>query len=328
MEATNPSLANSVYIKGISPGCPENSIRDALAPHGEIDFTTLPEGRDFCFVTFTTEEGAKSACNVGTISIGGLEVTVAMRKGNRQYRHEPPADLCSSIYIPSVPVESTEEDVQNLFSGENKVVSVRFRNASKGRQYCFVEFDEPKAVQEVINGGPYTIRGETITVEERRLYGARWKGGQWGSGREGTNKEGKGRMENPPKPENSIYMTGFPAEVTEEELIEVFKLYGNIVSTILRVKYLKENGVEVARTWAFVEYDNAGAVIKAVEDANTEGGGGGIQLGGSTVTVEARKSEPTLSHVRRGRGRGRRFFGNRQHQNESVQNEVVDGVVA
>ncbi len=32
---------------------------------------------------------------------------------------------------------------------------------------------------------------------------------------------------------------------------------------------------------------SAGAVIKAVEDANTEGGGGGIQLGGSTVTVEA-----------------------------------------
>ncbi len=32
-------------------------------------------------------------------------------------------------------------------------------------------------------------------------------------GREGTNREGKGRMENPPKPENSIYITGFPAEV-------------------------------------------------------------------------------------------------------------------
>ncbi|KAG5192245.1 polyadenylate binding protein, partial [Tribonema minus] len=308
----------SVYLKGSPSNVEESAVRRALEPFGAVSSVTIPDDRPFCFAEFETEDAAQAVCAAGSVTVDGHDATVELRRGSSSRRgggdraprgegrgapQRAPEGTSHSIYIPAVDDAATREDLLTAFAPFGTVISSQFRTSVQGRKYAFVEFESADVVSAIKSGGPYTICGQPVEVEERhsvqrhraprkeggggnangRANGAYAKEGGGGGG--GRPARTQGRLATPPKMENSVYVKGFAAEGATEDVIRgAFEAYGKIQSVILRIKPTEEGDV---RAWAFVEFVEPEAVAGAVGAAAAEG----VDVAGHAVTVEARTSE-------------------------------------
>ncbi|CAM9201849.1 unnamed protein product [Chrysoparadoxa australica] len=305
---TSTTPMTTIYVKGTPEGLSEDDVKAAVGSYGDIVEVTLPEGKDFCFVTYADEKSAESAVSAGETTINGASITMEMKRGPRRRKQgeQMAPGTSSSIYIPNMSSSVTEEQLRAAFSDYGEVHDVSFRNRNPDVCYAFVELSSVEMVQAVLAAAPITVNGEELPVEERLSVARSHQRGNRGGdaearavGGEGAApRERRGGMDRPPKPENSVYVKGFPATGGEELVREEFSKYGEIVSLIVRVKKIMED--DEIRTWAFVEFKDESTAQSAVE------GSGSLAIGGQEVTVEARKSEPKLFKGRARRGRANR----------------------
>lgn len=93
------------------------------------------------------------------------------------------------LYVGNLPYETTEDDLQTLFSEVGPVASVsvmRDRETGRARGFAFVEMSSESDAQTAIDKlHDRPFGGRTLTVNEARPQPARGFGGGGGGGRGG-----------------------------------------------------------------------------------------------------------------------------------------------
>jgi cold-inducible RNA-binding protein len=94
--------------------------------------------------------------------------------------------VAKKLYVGNLTYETTDSDLQNLFSPHGAVQSAQVimdRETGRSKGFGFVEMDKGDEAQKAINAlNGHEINGRALTVNEARPRESRGPGGPGGSG--------------------------------------------------------------------------------------------------------------------------------------------------
>ncbi|KAI8801946.1 hypothetical protein BJ742DRAFT_835053 [Cladochytrium replicatum] len=158
--------------------------------------------------------------------------------------------VLSRIYVGSINFELTDNDIRQVFSefGNVKAVSMTM-DASTGKHkgYCFVEYDSPEAAQmalETMNG--FELGGRQLKVGRPNNYSVSIL------------------QTLPPAPPSRIYVSNIHEVVSEDNVEEIFKAFGDIKKCSL----IPDPLTRKHRGCGYIEFTEETAATTAVEAMN------------------------------------------------------------
>lgn len=139
----------------------------------------MPRGRDggprgFGFVTFSrTEEADAAADGLDGTDIDGRRVKVNIararppRPGDRgDFGRRAPARPSSKIYVGGLPMDTTEEDLEKVFSKFGPIRVLDLKQVQKPPLFAFVEYEDERDAADAVKGTNQTeFQGSHIRVE-------------------------------------------------------------------------------------------------------------------------------------------------------------------
>ncbi|KAI9330471.1 hypothetical protein DFJ73DRAFT_648275, partial [Zopfochytrium polystomum] len=223
--------ATTIFIGNLPWSADEDSIAAEFADCGEVTSVRLPVDRNtqkkkgFGYVTFTTEEAAQAAVELGTKTIDGRDVRIdfAAPSAPRQKQEggfgrveQPKSSPTEILFVGNLPFSATEDAVAEFFGEHGTVVSTRLptdRESGRPKGFAYVTFgsvDEAKAAVEALNGADFEGRNIRLDYSSPRDpnsggggggfrggrgggFGAGGRGGFGGGGRGGRGGFGGGR---------------------------------------------------------------------------------------------------------------------------------------
>jgi cold-inducible RNA-binding protein len=94
--------------------------------------------------------------------------------------------VAKKLYVGNLTYETTDSDLQNLFSPHGAVQSAQVimdRDTGRSKGFGFVEMDKGDEAQKAINAlNGHEVNGRALTVNEARPRESRGPGGSGGSG--------------------------------------------------------------------------------------------------------------------------------------------------
>ncbi|XP_042490857.1 heterogeneous nuclear ribonucleoprotein 1-like [Macadamia integrifolia] len=192
------------------------------------------------------------------------------------------------IFVGGVAWETTEETFTDYFKKYGDItdsVIMKDKYTKRPRGFGFITFADPAVVdkvleeEHVINGRPVEVK-RTVPREDMHFSGA-------------------------PKTKK-IFVGGIPPSFTEDELMEYFSSYGDIVEH----QIMLDHNTGRSRGFGFVTFQSEDTVDDIISEGKTH------ELGGKQV--EVKKAEPK-------RSTGDRGFGGRAHYGSSAAAEYYGG---
>uniref|UniRef100_A0A1I8A4F9 Protein alan shepard n=1 Tax=Steinernema glaseri TaxID=37863 RepID=A0A1I8A4F9_9BILA len=145
-ESTNLSETN-LYIRGLNPNCTDEELRRMCEEYGSIVSTkaimdkTTNQCKGYGFVDFESAESASNA--VKALNERNIQAQMA-----KQQEQDP-----TNLYIANLPMDFTEDKLENLLSGEGLVISTRILRNDGGisRGVGFARMDSKECCDKIIH---------------------------------------------------------------------------------------------------------------------------------------------------------------------------------
>ena len=241
-----------IYIKGDVEGCTEDDFMAEFASFGEITEVFLKSR--WALVQYTTASSAAAAAAANVQFVGGVAVEVSARTAAKVKAAVPDS---VNIYLNNLNETASRDAVVAALEAFGEVTSVKLETANG---YAYAAMDTMEAAQAAVAATPLTVGGcYEVNCEMRRS-----------NPRSGKRRSRKTRA--PKDLSKEIYIKGLNPETAEEFDIEnAFAAFGTVTRVSMRAD----------RDFAFVTFEDAGAVAAAVAS-------GGVSIGGCSVVVEAR----------------------------------------
>ena len=195
----------------------------------KISLDTDHQSRGYGFVCFQDPSGALKALDADS-SADSCQVIKYAPRDKRDFRK-----IFNNIYAKNFPEGYTEEDVRNLFSQYGRIESMKFESNPKGT-FAFICYNAedrtdreygPKCAAEAVAklNGLDNLNGQPLP-ENKRLY---VKEALKKIDREAERLRETIKYKSSKKRCN-LYVKGFPDNMTEDQLRDLFKQYGEIES--------------------------------------------------------------------------------------------------
>ena len=221
-----------VTVSGLAPSRSEDSLRSLFSQHGTVQKVTITAGGQ-ATIMFTEKSAAEAAVVAlnGKV-LDGLEIKVVL-EGLAVGEN-------ASVHIRDLPKECTESALREVFVRFGPIQSVR---VEVGKGYGFVQFESSDAATRAISEGGVQMMGARVRVE--RFI---------------PKTERKSAT-------SSVYVRGFDASFTEQQLKTVFLAYGEISSCTINKD---SQGSRVYGFVNFVQQESADAALR-LNGTTTEG---------------------------------------------------------
>jgi RNA recognition motif-containing protein len=172
--SVRPATGCTIYVTNYPPEADEQYIRKLFAGCGEIFDLRLPSlqvntMRRFCYVTFRDSDAAVKATKLDGKKLEGKYKLVAKYSdpSARQHRSGATAEE-REVHVQNLHFDTTEDELQKMFSHHGKVQGVRILRNMAGRSTgkAFVDMETKEQAQAAIAQlDQCNCRGRAITVE-------------------------------------------------------------------------------------------------------------------------------------------------------------------
>lgn len=186
------------------------------------------------------------------------------RREKSNVEFEESTESKREIYVSNIPFEAREEDFQEVFGvfGDVEEVTIPvIYTSGKPKGFAFVRFATEEAREKAVN------HENELTMHERPIGVRRNKGRSVRPQQRRPRVRKEGLSE---KPEDcrTIFVGNLPWSTEEEDLGDLFKVFGKIVSC----RIVKQSWSGRSRGFGYVEFEDAAVVDKAVHaDFEVEG---------------------------------------------------------
>lgn len=167
------------------------------------------------------------------------------------------ADVCTRVFVGNLSFKIEEQTLIDFFADCGPVESIDWMtDKESGKFYgtAFVEFNDPTAAQEALKLNSQELLGRPVKVEISRPK--KLKSGTY-------SKDGnRGSKPLSEKPEycNTVFVGGLPAEVTDDNMFELFNGCGSIT----KIRWVLDKASGEFRGCGFVEFEDDSYIDKAV----------------------------------------------------------------
>lgn len=163
----NPGIGihNNLYVKGLAPSMTETALKEAFTVHGEVTSVSIPEGKDYGYVCFKTQEEAEKAMTELDTKLVGestLSVNLFMKKGELHEKNLHQKDsnkitnLTSNLFLKKLPAGVTKSDVHKVFSKYGEISSLELKPEKSIGYICYIKpEDASKAIYEATICNPF-----------------------------------------------------------------------------------------------------------------------------------------------------------------------------
>ena len=255
--------SGNLFISGLDKTIEVSQLHEAFSNFGEIISCKIPltngESRGYGYIQFRNKADAERAkTDLADASINGKKINI---EDYQPRTKKDPDTTYTNVYIRNLPpsIDSAEK-LRDLFAQFGEVQSPKIQTDKDGKNlpfaYCnMVHHEDAVRAVEELNGkeidGFVLYATRAMTKKERAEFLQKQKT-QWRLQRA---KETKDR---------NLFIKGFAKEVTEEELTEFFKQFGEIESLSI---HKDQNGESCG--FAFVLYKDKESADRALNDAVT-----------------------------------------------------------
>ena len=237
----------TVLVQGLPSNTTEVQVRQFFRDCGKINnLKLLKEKGLVAIIEFDEAAAAQFALSRDGRDFHGQEISVELGKG-------------SVLYVANYPPTADEAYIRSTFKRFGKIIDVRFPSLihNTHRRFCYVQFEraaQAKAAEELdgnqSEGGKYKLLAKVSDPFHKQ-------------DRSGPIEEGR-----------EIFIYNFPWQMTESDLTETFKEYGNIES------------VRIPRDTKGKNKGKAWMVFSNKEDAEAALKMDGAELRGRSLHVE------------------------------------------
>lgn len=147
----------------------------------------------------------------------------------------------SKVFIGGLPKTAGQHDVEELAMRYGPVLGTNFF-----RGYCFVQFENPQSVSDMLMDGPHEIHNHAIDC---KLYDSNAKA------------KGQPDIATISHETTKIFLGGLDHTASEQDIIESFEQFGDI-----KLIQLKRDANGESRGFAFIEYQSPISVVAALEN--------------------------------------------------------------
>ena len=250
---SNPQkiVDHNIFVRLLPKEMTPQQLEEHFSKYGDIKSLKISlnsdhQSRGYGFVCFQDAASAKAALDAE----GNAEQTQVIKyqpRDKREFRK-----IYNNIYAKNFPLNYSEQDVKTLFSQFGRIESMMFMKNDKG-PYAFICFNSedkndreygPRCAMEAVAklNGESHIDGEPLP-EGKKLYVK--------EALKKTDREAERLRETikykSSKKRCNLYVKGFPENMTEGELHELFSKYGEIESLKMH-----PSGEDVKKLYAFV----------------------------------------------------------------------------
>ena len=207
-------------------------------------------------IQFSNPEAAKNARKeMNGELIKGRHISVA--DFNREYKSKASAN----VFVKNFPEDVTARELEQEFSVCGHIISskISYDQAGKSRRYGFIQFDSAEAASKAVLKNDQEWRGERLKVENF------------------LPREQRESMFS----SSNLHVCGFIKDTTKEQLDSLFGQYGEITSSIIQVKQVREE----AKTFGFVNFKEAASAEAAKTALN------GSEVLGGVLRVQPHMSK-------------------------------------
>jgi heterogeneous nuclear ribonucleoprotein R len=255
-EGANPGPGQEVFCGKLPTNVFEEQLIPLFEKCGMIwDLRLMMDpatglNKTFCFVTFTTKEGAQRAVK----QLDGYEI----RPGKRIKVNISIAKV--RLFVGNIPKQRSREEIMTEFSKISEglrdviIYSNPDDSSKKNRGFAFLDYDSHKdasAAKRKMDSGTVTVWGRSFIVN-------------WAEPQEEPDEEVMAKVK-------VLYVKNLKSTVSEDQLRQVFQPYG----AVERVKKTKDYG--------FVHFENRQDALRAMEELN------GTNLGDTALEISLAK---------------------------------------
>jgi len=195
-------------------------------------------------------------------------------------RNFPPRqeqDTKTRLFVGGVPRSTTEEALSAYFEPFGGAASVKIvtdPQTKESKGFAFITFEDAGTIDQIQAKRPHNIDGKEVST--KRVLP----------------KDENGQTDN--SQVKKLFVGGIKGDITEDELREIFGVYGNIV----KISIPTDRETSKQKGFAFIEFDDVDAVDKAVVYKNE------VTIGGKSVGVKKAIEKDQQSPFGRGGMRG------------------------
>lgn len=272
------SAEGNIIIKNLPDEFTSKDLDTAFSMFGEIVSCKVPttgEGKTkgYGYVQFAKKKSAKLAIKscVGT-KLGGNVITVELFNPEKKKMslQSKVASTFTNCFIKNFPSNMTESKLVELLEEYGKVTSIYFPLKSDGasKGFAFANFEDPNAAMEAIKNLHNTYPfGESLDSPNDELITTEPFYIQRGQKKEEREEELRKTFEKLSMQglnyKRNLYITSIPMDFTKEELISIFKEFGDIVSLSMGKDAINQN-----KQYAYICYSRPEEATVAVERGN------------------------------------------------------------
>lgn len=181
------------------------------------------------------------------------------------------------VYVSNLSFQSKEEDVLAAFGefGEIEQVTIpKIYSSGRPKGFAFVRFATEEQKDQAIEA----LHGSTLNERE---IGVRANKGRANGGQRKPRKPQRDRtqLSEPVEGCTTIYVGNLPWKADEDELVELFSIYGAIKNT----RVVRKSWTAKSRGFGYVEFEETSAMEQAVKDGNE---GDGLESEGRQLRID------------------------------------------
>ncbi|OII76669.1 RNA recognition family protein [Cryptosporidium andersoni] len=157
-----------VYCGNLPYSCTEEEVRELFGECGSMERVSVLENKGCAFITFETEEGAKSAIEWNRTEYKGRMLRINMSADKPQPGSISSTGFGPSVIVRNIPFSSDESSIKSFFSncGNVRRVSIpRYSDTGKMRGFAMVEMENDEQIQNVLKLSGTSMNGREVTIE-------------------------------------------------------------------------------------------------------------------------------------------------------------------
>lgn len=282
-----PPATGNIFVKNLPEDFTSKDLDETFSMFGSIvscKVAMTPEGRSkgYGFVQFRDKKSAKKVIkNCAGVMLNGKNISVELYNPDMRRKAEAPKTFAfTNCFVKNFPADATEEEVRGLLEEHGSVTSLFFPTKENGRPkgFAFANFESHEAALDAIRNlhgtNPFDeSRGCTEPFYIQRGQRKEERIEELRKTFEQLSMQGQNYKKN-------LYVTNIPEGFGVEELGDIFREFGNVVSISADT-----DGVNSQKQYAYVCYSTPEEASIAVERGND------ISLDGNKLQVSYFKNK-------------------------------------
>lgn len=174
-DEANDEVKRTVFIKGIDYDLREEDLKKHMKKIGEVVRVTIPltydqrRNKGFAYVEFEEEGGAEKALRLDGKELLGREVTVSQARPRENRK-------IHTLFVKNLNYGTSKAELQEYFGKFGKVYNVTLpvdaENSERNKGFCFVEFTDAEAIQQILSG-KHRLNDRNLYIDEGNKNGER-----------------------------------------------------------------------------------------------------------------------------------------------------------